>query len=215
MPTFFPVWSRANPVLPDVGWDPVEKHWLLLSHQRWPIPENLFIVGTVNIDETTYMFSPKVLDRAHTIEFRVSHSDLPTDAVSFPKPGLLSPADEPDLRSFLGVARDASWQTRHAPEDLGKDLARDLEELHKVLQGIGFEFGFRVVHEAGRFAAILLAVDPTSNYEHLLDRVVMQRVLPRLHGSRRRLEPALCRIASICRDGLPGVGHFRPIDGLR
>ena len=33
------------------------------------LPPNLFIVGTVNIDETTYMFSPKVLDRANTIEF--------------------------------------------------------------------------------------------------------------------------------------------------
>ena len=33
------------------------------------LPSNLFIIGTVNVDETTYMFSPKVLDRANTIEF--------------------------------------------------------------------------------------------------------------------------------------------------
>ena len=33
------------------------------------LPKNLFIIGTVNVDETTYMFSPKVLDRANTIEF--------------------------------------------------------------------------------------------------------------------------------------------------
>ena len=33
------------------------------------IPSNVLVVGTVNIDETTYMFSPKVLDRANTIEF--------------------------------------------------------------------------------------------------------------------------------------------------
>ncbi|MDO5815762.1 MAG: hypothetical protein Q4Q18_08985, partial [Methanobrevibacter sp.] len=33
------------------------------------LPDNLFIVGTVNVDETTYMFSPKVLDRANTLEF--------------------------------------------------------------------------------------------------------------------------------------------------
>ena len=30
---------------------------------------NLLVIGTVNVDETTYMFSPKVLDRANTIEF--------------------------------------------------------------------------------------------------------------------------------------------------
>ena len=40
------------------------------------IPKNLFIIGTVNIDETTYMFSPKVLDRASVIEFRVSQIEM-------------------------------------------------------------------------------------------------------------------------------------------
>ena len=40
------------------------------------IPKNLFIIGTVNIDETTYMFSPKVLDRASVIEFRVSAGEM-------------------------------------------------------------------------------------------------------------------------------------------
>ena len=35
------------------------------------IPPNIYFVGTVNIDETTHMFSPKVLDRAFTIEFDV------------------------------------------------------------------------------------------------------------------------------------------------
>jgi 5-methylcytosine-specific restriction enzyme B len=34
-----------------------------------PWPENLFIIGTVNMDETTYPFSDKVLDRAFTFEF--------------------------------------------------------------------------------------------------------------------------------------------------
>jgi 5-methylcytosine-specific restriction protein B len=34
-------------------------------------PDNLFIAGTVNVDETTYMFSPKVLDRANVLEFRI------------------------------------------------------------------------------------------------------------------------------------------------
>lgn len=40
------------------------------------LPKNLFIIGTVNIDETTYMFSPKVLDRASVIEFRVTANEM-------------------------------------------------------------------------------------------------------------------------------------------
>ena len=41
----------------------------LYGEEELEIPYNLFIIGTVNVDETTYMFSPKVLDRANTIEF--------------------------------------------------------------------------------------------------------------------------------------------------
>lgn len=44
--------------------------------QLLPYPANLFVIGTVNVDETTYMFSPKVLDRAHVIEFEVDPEDL-------------------------------------------------------------------------------------------------------------------------------------------
>ena len=40
--------------------------------------ENIFVVGTVNIDETTYMFSPKVLDRASVIDFRVKAEEIET-----------------------------------------------------------------------------------------------------------------------------------------
>ncbi|MFD2304573.1 McrB family protein, partial [Roseibacillus ishigakijimensis] len=41
-----------------------------------PYPQNLFVIGTVNIDETTYMFSPKVLDRANVIEFAVTEDEM-------------------------------------------------------------------------------------------------------------------------------------------
>jgi 5-methylcytosine-specific restriction protein B len=40
------------------------------------LPINLFIIGTINVDETTYMFSPKVLDRANVIEFKISPDEM-------------------------------------------------------------------------------------------------------------------------------------------
>jgi 5-methylcytosine-specific restriction protein B len=39
-------------------------------------PSNLFVIGTVNIDETTYMFSPKVLDRANVIEIHAGKKEM-------------------------------------------------------------------------------------------------------------------------------------------
>ena len=203
--------ESGEAVLPDVGWDPTAKQWILLSRERLAVPDNLFVVGTVNVDETTYMFSPKVLDRAQTIEFRVLSSDLPANAVAFPKPGLVSPADEVHLRAFLDASRDAGWQNRHADDELGRKLAEDMVAFHKVLQEVGFEFGYRVVHEAGRFAAFLRALDSEADYGQVLDQVVMQKVLPRLHGSRRRLEPLLRRLASICHTGLAGSDDFDPL----
>jgi 5-methylcytosine-specific restriction protein B len=131
--------------------------------------------------------------------------------VVFPKPGLVSPAEEVHLRAFLNASRDAGWQNRHAPDNLGQKLAEDLFAFHGILQEVGFEFGFRVVYEAGRFAAVLRAVDPEADYNQVLDRVVMQKILPRLHGSRRRLEPVLCRLASICLAGLPESEGFDPL----
>jgi 5-methylcytosine-specific restriction protein B len=56
-----------------------------------------------------------------------------------------------------------------------------------------------VFYEAGRFAAMLEAAGD-DNPEHALDLQIMQKVLPRLHGSRKRLEPTLCGIGRFCFD---------------
>lgn len=50
------------------------------------LPPNLFIIGTVNVDETTYMFSPKVLDRANVIEFRMARGELAAFLASHARP---------------------------------------------------------------------------------------------------------------------------------
>ncbi len=71
--------------------------------------------------------------------------------------------------------------------------------MHAVLSANNFEFGHRVFYEATRFAALLAAAgDPDP--EHALDLQIMQKVLPRLHGSRRRLENTLCALARFCFD---------------
>jgi len=44
--------------------------------QKVTLPKNLFIIGTINVDETTYMFSPKVLDRANVIEFKIAEKEM-------------------------------------------------------------------------------------------------------------------------------------------
>lgn len=156
------------------------------SAPRIPLPKNLFFVGTVNVDETTYTFSPKVLDRANTIEFRVRAEDL-SDAVS-PSQSV-APASAPDRDVLLAVATDASHHL-HNPAACAASIAEELRRVHRILANEGFEFGHRVFQEALRFAAICeSAGEPDA--DRILDLVVIQKLLPRVHGARRRVEPLL------------------------
>lgn len=163
------------------------------EEKRIPFPRNLFIVGTVNVDETTYMFSPKVLDRANTFEFRVTRKDLNVDATK-PEPCQAAPVRL--TNHLLKIAKDDQFQTKHPATERDR-LAEALQDIHDILAEGGFEFGHRVFYEVLRFAALWEATGNAS-FEAVLDRQVMQKVLPRLHGTRRRLEPILCALGQYC-----------------
>lgn len=159
-----------------------------------PLPDNLFIVGTVNVDETTYMFSPKVLDRANTFEFRVMFDDLSSNAR---KPGRCRPGDLALTRGFLAIASDQNYHLDHPVSD-PKALAESLRPLHLILSGANLEFGHRLFYEAIRFAALMQMAGAAP--DHILDRLVMQKILPRVHGTRRRLEDTLRALGRFCFD---------------
>lgn len=162
---------------------------------RIPFPRNVWIVGTVNVDETTYMFSPKVLDRANTFEFRVDGRGLQPN-VRKPRP--CAQGDTELVRGLLSIARDDDWQQEHAAP-FRDELAEKLRHLHSTLARYNFEFGHRVFYEALRFAALARAAG-LETIEQVFDRIVIQKVLPRLHGSRRRLELPLLALTHFCRD---------------
>jgi 5-methylcytosine-specific restriction enzyme B len=154
--------------------------------QLLPIPRNLWVVGTVNVDETTYMFSPKVLDRAFVFEFRVTTQEL---AAGLARPSSLPAADPAVLRSVLEISRDDSWHDSH-PHAALDELVVELRTVHALLSRSGHEFGHRVMAESLRFAAIYSG-SGLQDLDEILDLIAMQKLLPRLHGSRRQLEPVL------------------------
>ncbi len=162
---------------------------------KLPIPENLFVVGTVNVDETTYMFSPKVLDRANTFEFRVGTSELLTGQT---RPVPVEPGHPDLVTRFLAVAANPQWHLEHPAPGQGV-FVEHLRRLHALLSNSGFEFGHRIFYEAIRFAAMYAAAGDDDPLK-ALDLQIMQKVLPRLHGSRRRLELTLCAVGRFCHD---------------
>jgi hypothetical protein len=159
------------------------------------VPRNLFVVGTVNVDETTYMFSPKVLDRANTIEFRVKSEDLSHAAG---KPGDIGEADLGLLEALVTVAMDTNWHAEHRPSGV-RDYEAAVTKLHQTLTAVGWEFGYRTYYDMLRFAALASAMG-IGKWQQILDYQLLQKVLPRLNGSKRRLEPALQRLGRFCQD---------------
>ncbi|MEB0014548.1 hypothetical protein QN416_23410, partial [Glaciimonas sp. Cout2] len=108
------------------------------------IPQNLFVTGTVNIDESTYMFSPKVLDRANVIE--LNEVDLSNyDSVSAPKkPDDFVLEKFPPLTSFYLPKKQDYINLSVEAKDF-------LKGIHSILSKYQLHFGYRVVNEISRY----------------------------------------------------------------
>jgi hypothetical protein len=163
------------------------------------LPKNLFIVGTVNIDETTYMFSPKVLDRANTIEFRVSDTDIS---------GFLKNPNDIDLDklngkganmsvNFVDIAKGKKEKKDNTTYQLKGSQQGIINDLFEELQKSGAEFGYRTAFEISKLIYKLEEFG-LSNENDKLDIAIMQKMLPKLHGSRTKLTRTLKPLAKLC-----------------
>ncbi|WP_448132902.1 McrB family protein [Stenotrophomonas rhizophila] len=123
-----------------------------------PLPSNLYIIGTINIDETTNPVSDKVLDRATVI-------DMSTVDAS----GFLASLIE--RQPALAGARDTS--------------SDKLLEIHRLMQQHGQGFGYRVIEEFIRYHAFDAAHYQSPPHE-VTDDLLVQKVLVKLRGSERQ-----------------------------
>ncbi|WP_114749025.1 McrB family protein [Pleomorphovibrio marinus] len=159
------------------------------------IPPNLFIIGTVNIDETTNMFSPKVLDRANTIEFRVEHDEMKSFLGNIKEINMkvLNGNGAGMAESFLEMAASKSFATKDI-DAINKALVLFFGELKKT----GAEFGYRSATEILRLIHQLSVLDENLSTDEKIDIAIMQKLLPKLHGSRRKLCPVLETLGKFC-----------------
>jgi 5-methylcytosine-specific restriction protein B len=160
-------------------------------------PKNLFIIGTVNIDETTYMFSPKVLDRANVIEFRITVDEIES---------FLSNPGIPDLSKLLkqGVEMAESFLSISNKADVEKNekLTKELVNFFNELMKVGAEFGYRSATEIMQLVTKLKMLEPSITDDECLDIAIMQKLLPKLHGSRSKLVKILIALAGLCIEGM-------------
>ena len=151
--------------------------------KRLTIPENLFVVGTVNMDETTFSFSRKVLDRAMTIEM-----------------------NEVDLKG--GLEAGGSAEFGYIGEDLmgnaaeGKDIYADnqtlcddiityLGKVNEILDGTPFKIAYRTRNEFLLYAVNRLHFATDSELWQTLDEMTSMKILSRIEGDNERCERVL------------------------
>lgn len=162
------------------------------------VPSNLFIIGTVNIDETTNMFSPKVLDRANTIEFRVTEDEMKNFLGNIKGINMdtLKGKGAAMAKSFLDRTADKTFASKDIDE-INDTLVRFFGELKKT----GAEFGYRSASEILRLIHQLTVLDGSLTTNQKIDIAIIQKLLPKLHGSRRKLCPVLEILGSFCISG--------------
>ena len=132
------------------------------------------------------MFSPKVLDRANVIEFKISDDEMDR----FLKQNMNIDVQAADgLCANMGqdfVAKSTKKDTESS------ELAqKTLYDFFKVLKKVNAEFGYRSATEIYRFIANAKACAEGMTEDEILDAAIVQKLLPKLHGSRKKLEPAL------------------------
>lgn len=191
-------------------------------------PENLFVIGTVNIDETTYMFSPKVLDRSNVIEIHADETALG----NFLRTGTEQESGEgKDYEiPFLDLAREirrkepSEGSVPLLPAALRNAAADRLMELFEIMKRGRGEFGFRTGREVLAYLRTAYFLTPEADraawaaqegdWLKALDAQILQKILPKLHGSRTRLAPLLGALATYCATGTKAdaMEHF-PEDG--
>ena len=152
------------------------------------IPENLYIIGTVNMDETTFPFSKKVLDRANTIEFSFVNF-IPKEQV-----GLSASALQLD-NSFLKT--NYLYFNEIEDEDFKSNICFKLEELNKALRKANLHVGYRVRDEIF-FYMINNKECELLDENAAFDNEIMQKILPRIQGSSGAIKQLLCDLFVLC-----------------
>jgi 5-methylcytosine-specific restriction enzyme B len=100
------------------------------------------------------------------------------------------------LAAMLHISRDPEWQVTHPGSDRAL-LVESLKGLHKLLAMHDLEFGHRTLTEGLRFSSTYEALTG-AGWLQALDLILLQMILPRIHGSRPRVEPILSDLQGYC-----------------
>ena len=157
-----------------------------LSTEGLTLPDNVVIIGTVNMDDTTHQFSRKVIDRAMTIE--MNGGNLRNMFGGSKNLEYLPEAEQKEWQNAFTrqyVTADEVLEAHlDVAEELIKKLPAQLEEINKALKGTPFEVSYRVLNELTIMTGVMLdeGKELGEAIAQSVNNILLMKILPRIEG---------------------------------
>ena len=155
------------------------------------LPRNLIVIGTVNMDETTFSFSRKVLDRAMSVEMNeVNYDSFLTDTTDDDLKAIVKAFEENDDADLNALLVDRHIEAREKIDALGDDARFTIDYLKRInalLEGTPFKLGYRAANEALIYLQASQELGQTDRIA-ALDNFTLMKILSRIEGDETKLK---------------------------
>ena len=160
------------------------------------LPPNLLVLGTVNMDETTFSFSRKVLDRAMSIVM----NDVEYDK-------FFTGETENDMAEFDDATKelliDRPIRGLEAESNGAEQVEQYLTAINEVLNETPFKLGYRAANEALLYVSAAHKFDGSIDVNAALDEFTLMKILSRIEGDKRSIGTLLNELQQVINDSYP------------
>lgn len=155
------------------------------------LPKNLIVIGTVNMDETTFSFSRKVLDRAMSVEMNeVNYDSFLNDTTDDDLNAIVQAFEENDDADLNALLVNRHIEAKEIIDEMGDDakFAIDyLKRINALLEGTPFKLGYRAANEALIYLQASQEFGQTDRIA-ALDNFTLMKILSRIEGDETKLK---------------------------
>lgn len=157
-----------------------------LKTEGLTLPDNVVIIGTVNMDDTTHQFSRKVIDRAMTIE--MNGGNLRNMFGGSKNLEYLPDEEQQKWQNAFTRRYVTADEVLEAHSDVAKELVEklpvQLEEINKALKGTPFEVSYRVLNELTIMVGVMLdeGKELDDAIAQSVNNILLMKILPRIEG---------------------------------
>ena len=154
------------------------------------LPKNLFVLGTVNMDETTFSFSRKVLDRAMSIVM----DDVDYESYFNGTSENNVPEIDEGIKQLIINRHINGLEADGNDADAVKNY---LTSINAILDKTPFKLGYRAANEALLYVSAVNYLSDEPNTKAALDEFTLMKILSRIEGDKRSIDDLLDKLKGV------------------